>query len=174
MDIGTDSLEHNHGKVSAVSAIATRLNVNGADHMLHVEPRMTLAEALRGPLGLIGTKIACNRGTCAACTVWLDGEPICSCMTLAIDVGERAVTTIEGLAQGEKLHSVQEAFIAHDAMQCGFCTPGLVMSAAALLAHQPHPTLDEVKTSLSGHFCRCGCYPNVFAAVLAVSAAAEK
>jgi len=110
------------------------LKVNGMLRRLTVEPRMTLAEVLRGPIGLTGTKIACNRGACSACTVWLDGIPICSCMILAIDVRQRAVTTVEGLAQGEALHPVQEAFITHDAMQCGFCTPGMVMSCAALLA----------------------------------------
>lgn len=165
---------HDHGKSSAADAIATTLKVNGTEHGLYAEPRMTLAEALRGPLGLTGTKIACNRGACSACTVWLDGAPVCSCMILVLDVGERAVTTVEGLSRGEALHPVQEAFITHDAMQCGFCTPGLIMSAAALLARQPHPTLDEIKTSLSGHFCRCGCYPKVFEAVLAASAAADK
>ena len=87
-------------------------------------PRMTLAEALRGPLGLSGTKIACNRGACSACTVWLDGDPVCACMILAIEVGGRRVTTIEGLADGGTLHPVQQAFIDHDALQCGFCTPG--------------------------------------------------
>lgn len=168
------NLEQNSGTLSAAGAIAMRLRVNGVEHLLPAEPRMTLAEALRGPLGLIGTKIACNRGACSACTVWLDGEPICSCMILAIDVGERMVTTIEGLSHGEQLHAVQEAFIAHDATQCGFCTPGLVMSAAALLAHTPQPTLGEIKAALSGHFCRCGSYPKVFEAILAASARPEK
>lgn len=168
------SFEHDHGRPSAASAIAARLTVNGTEQVLHGEPRMTLAEALRGPLGLTGTKIACNRGACSACTVWLDGEPVCACMILVIDVGERAVTTIEGLARGGELHAVQEAFIAHDAMQCGFCTPGFIMSAAALLARKPHPTLDEIKASLNGHFCRCGSYPKIFEAVLAAGAAVEK
>ncbi len=167
-------LEHDREESTTASAVAIGLRVNGAEHALQAEPEMTLAEALRGPLGLSGTKIACNRGACSACTVWLDGEPICACTVLVIDVGERAVTTIEGLARGEELHPVQEAFIAHDAMQCGFCTPGLVMSAAALLAHNPNPTLDEIKASLSGHFCRCGTYPKVFEAILAASAVAGK
>src|SRR5579872_7400337 len=106
---------------------------------------MTLAEALRGPLGLTGTKIACNRGACAACTVWLDDVPICWCMVLAIDIGARSVTTIEGLAQGNALHAVQEAFIAHDALQCGYCTPGLVMSCAALLKHAADPSAEDIQ-----------------------------
>ena len=100
---------------------------------------MTLAEALRGPLGLTGTKIACNRGACSACTVWLDGLPVCACMMLAVDVGARSVTTIEGLADGEALHPVQQAFIDHDALQCGFCTPGMIMSCAALLERKADP-----------------------------------
>jgi len=109
------------------------LRVNGSDRPLSVESRMTLAEALRGPLGLTGTKIGCNRGACSACTIWLEGTPVLSCMTLAVEVDVREVTTIEGLARGDRLHPVQEAFLAHDAMQCGFCTPGMAMSAAALL-----------------------------------------
>lgn len=142
------------------------LQVNGTARTIQVEPRTTLAEALRGPLGLTGTKIGCNRGACSACTVWLDGVPTLACMTLAIDVGSRAVTTIEGLAQGDVLHPVQSAFIEHDATQCGFCTPGLVMACAALVEHVPAPTADDVKTAISGHYCRCGTYPHVVAATL--------
>src|SRR5208283_25057 len=123
-----------------------------------------------GPLGLTGTKIACNHGACSACTVWLDGLPVCGCMTLAIEVGTRGVTTIEGLAMGGALHPVQAAFIEHDAMQCGFCTPGMVMSCAALLARTPAPTEDAVKAAISGHVCRCGTYPHVVAATLAAGA----
>jgi len=145
------------------------LRVNAAVRTLIVPPQMTLAEALRGPLGLTGTKIACNRGTCSACTVWLDGAPVNSCTILAIDVGDRLVTTIEGLAQGDTLHPVQAAFIAHDAMQCGFCTPGLVMSCAALVEHNPDPSPDDVTAAISGHLCRCGAYQNVVAATLAAA-----
>jgi aerobic-type carbon monoxide dehydrogenase small subunit (CoxS/CutS family) len=152
-------------------AVAISLQVNGTARTVRVEPRMTLAETLRGPLGLTGTKIACNRGACSACTVWLDGIPVVSCMILAIDVGPRRITTIEGLAQGDELHPVQQAFIDHDALQCGFCTPGMVMSAAALLEHNPAPTADDVRTAISGHICRCGTYPHVVSATLG---AAEK
>ena len=102
--------------------------VNGSVCALQVEPHTTLAELLRDRLGLRGTKIACNRGACSACTVWLDGAPVCACMLLAVDVGARRVTTIEGLSQGDRLHPVQAAFIEHDAVQCGFSTPGIVMS----------------------------------------------
>jgi aerobic-type carbon monoxide dehydrogenase small subunit (CoxS/CutS family) len=150
-------------------AIPIALRINGAARTITVPPHTTLAEALRGPLDLTGTKIGCDRGACSACTVWLDGTPVASCMTLAIDVGERSVTTIEGLADGDKLHPVQAAFIEHDAVQCGFCTPGLVMSCAALLARNPNPSLDDVKAATSGHLCRCGTYPHVFAATLAAA-----
>jgi xanthine dehydrogenase YagT iron-sulfur-binding subunit len=150
-------------------AVRLILHANGVEREVWTEPASTLAEVLRGPLELTGTKIGCDRGECSACTVWLDGEPVCSCMTLAVDVGERAVTTIEGLARGAELHPVQQAFIEHDAMQCGFCTPGMVMSCAALIERNPNPTLDDVKAALSGHLCRCGTYPKVFAATLAAA-----
>jgi len=150
-------------------AVSIVLRVNGEAHPLLIEPRTTLAEALRGPLGLTGTKIACNQGACSACTVWLDGLVVASCGILAIEVGERQITTIEGLAGEDRLHPVQEAFIAHDAVQCGFCTPGLVMSCAALLAGNPHPGEAEIRTAISGHLCRCGTYPHVVQAILALA-----
>ena len=145
------------------------LKVNGADRPVRVESRMTLAEALRGPLGLTGTKIACNRGACSACTVLLDGTPVCACMTLAVEVGARGIITIEGLAVGDQLHPVQEAFIAHDAMQCGFCTSGMAMSASALLKRNADPSSEDVERAISGHICRCGSYPHVVAATLAAA-----
>jgi len=149
--------------------VALTLEVNGAARSVEVEPCATLAEVLRGPLGLTGTKIACNRGACSACTVWLDGAPICSCMMLAADVGAHRITTIEGLAQGGTLHPLQQAFIDHDALQCGFCTPGLIMSCAALLERTPEPNVEDVRAAISGHFCRCGTYPHVIAATLAAA-----
>jgi xanthine dehydrogenase YagT iron-sulfur-binding subunit len=145
------------------------LRVNGADKRVAVEPRATLAEALRLELDMTGTKIGCDRGACSACTVWLDGTPVNACMTFALDVGSRAVTTIEGLARGNALHPVQEAFIEHDAMQCGFCTPGMIMSCAALLQRNPSPTEADVRAATSGNLCRCGTYPNVFEATLAAA-----
>jgi carbon-monoxide dehydrogenase small subunit/xanthine dehydrogenase YagT iron-sulfur-binding subunit len=157
--------------VAGPDACSVKLKINGAAHELRIEPHTTLAEALRGPLGLTGSKIACNRGACSACTVWLDGLPVCSCMTLAIEAEGRSVTTIEGLAQGEQLHPVQAAFIEHDALQCGFCTPGMVMSCAALLEQHPNPSEDDVRTAISGHFCRCGTYPHVVEATLAAAKA---
>ena len=151
--------------------VAFTLNVNGVPRSVFVEPRTTLAEVLRGPLDMTGTKIGCDRGACAACTVWLDRLPVLSCMILAIDVGDREIMTIEGLARDGDLHPVQSAFIAHDAMQCGFCTPGMVMSCAALIEQKPEVTLDDVKAATSGHLCRCGTYPHVVAATLAAAKA---
>jgi aerobic-type carbon monoxide dehydrogenase small subunit (CoxS/CutS family) len=158
-------------KVIGPGVVPLSLRVNNQLHHVEVEPRTTLAEALRFELGLTGTKVVCDRGSCSACTVWLDAVPVCSCMTLAVDVGTRSVTTIEGLAgSGDKLHPVQEAFIEHDATQCGFCTPGMIMSCAALLKRQPNPTLEDVQTATSGNLCRCGTYPKVFEATLAAAA----
>jgi xanthine dehydrogenase YagT iron-sulfur-binding subunit len=150
-------------------AVSLSLLVNGRSLPVRVDPGTTLAEVLRQGLGLTGTKIGCDRGACSACTVWVDGEVVASCMTLALDVRGKQVTTIEGLARGGTLHPVQQAFVDHDALQCGFCTPGMVMSCAALIARQPHCTLEDVKAAVSGHLCRCGTYPNVFKATLAAA-----
>jgi xanthine dehydrogenase YagT iron-sulfur-binding subunit len=150
-------------------SVSIEISVNGIDRNLQVEPRMTLAEALRGPLELSGTKIACNRGACSACTVLMDGLPVCACMVLAIEVGGRSVTTIEGLATGDVLHPVQAAFVEHDAVQCGFCTPGMVLSCAALLERMPDPGPGDIREAISGHLCRCGTYPHVVAAVRAAA-----
>ena len=149
--------------------VPVTLRVNGKEHTIKIEPRTTLAEALRFELGMTGTKVVCDRGSCSACTVWLDAVPVCSCMTLAIDVGQRPVTTIEGLASGDTLHPVQEAFIEHDALQCGFCTPGMIMSCAALIKRNPQPSLEDVQDATSGNLCRCGTYPKVFDATLAAA-----
>lgn len=149
--------------------IALKLTINGQARTLSVEPRTTLAEALRDELHMTGTKVVCDRGACSACTVMLDKTPVCSCMTLAVDVGDRKVTTIEGLAHGEELHPVQAAFIEHDALQCGFCTSGMVMSCASLLERNPKPTAEDVKMAVSGNICRCATYPKVLDAVLAAS-----
>jgi xanthine dehydrogenase YagT iron-sulfur-binding subunit len=148
-------------------AVLLSLSVNGRTLPVRVDPGTTLADVLRLSLGLTGTKIGCDRGACSACTVWVDGEVVTSCMTLAFDVRGKQVTTIEGLASGDKLHPVQQAFVDHDALQCGFCTPGMVMSCAALIERDPDYTLEDVKTAVSGHLCRCGTYPNIFKAMLA-------
>lgn len=151
------------------NALPVKLHVNGQEHTVIIEPRYTLAETLRENLGLTGTKVVCDRGSCSACTIWLDGTPALACMTLAIDAVGRKITTIEGLSHGDHMHPVQASFVKHDAMQCGFCTPGMVMSCAALLERNPDPQLADVKHAVSGNLCRCGTYPKVFAATLDVA-----
>jgi len=140
--------------------------VNGSRQTLSVEPRTTLLEALREGLGLTGAKKICDRGECGGCTVLLDGKPIYACMMLAIEAQGKAITTIEGLARAGKLHPLQQAFIRHDALMCGFCTPGFVVSLAALLSRVPDPTLEQVQAAVSGNVCRCGTYPRIFEAAL--------
>jgi len=158
-------------RVTGPGAVALTLRINGKDHRVEAEPRATLAQVLRDELDLTGTKVVCDRGACSACTVFLDGTPVCSCMTLAIDVGRRQVKTIEGLADGEELHPVQAAFIEHDALQCGFCTPGMLMSCAGLLERNSNPTFGDVRNAVRGNLCRCGTYPKVFDATLAAAKA---
>ncbi|HEY0940514.1 MAG TPA: (2Fe-2S)-binding protein [Steroidobacter sp.] len=150
------------------------LLVNGEVRTALADPATTLVEFLRDSLGLTGTKIGCDRGACSACTVWIDGEVAASCMTLAFDVRDQSITTIEGLSHEGKLHPVQRAFIEHDALQCGFCTPGMVMSCAHLVDKNPRCTLEDVKAAISGHLCRCGAYPNIFKATLAAAAAVDQ
>ena len=145
------------------------LRVNGKAVEVNIEPRRTLLSVVREELGLTGAKQGCGRGTCGACTVIVDGETVYACMTLAIDCEGRDVRTVEGLAQGQELHPVQDAFIAHDGYQCGFCTPGQVLSAVALLGHDPHPSEDEIRYQMSGNLCRCGAYPNIVQAVMAAA-----
>lgn len=139
------------------------LLVNGHTYELDAPVGRTLAEALRLDLGLTGTKVACGEGHCGACTVQLDGVPVLSCITLVHTVDGREVTTIEGLAE----HPLVDAFVRADALQCGFCTPGQIVSAAALVEAQPEPTSDEVRHAMSGNLCRCGAYPKIEEAVLA-------
>lgn len=145
---------------------AVTLHVNGKEHAVHIEPRTTLADALRIHLNLTGTKVSCDRGVCSSCTVLLDRMPVNSCMTLAVDAVGHKITTIEGISAEDRLHPLQEAFVRHDAMQCGFCTPGMVMSCVSLLEKNPHPTEQDVRLAVSGNLCRCGTYPKVFAATL--------
>jgi len=146
--------------------VPVRLRVNGKEHAMDIEPRTTLAEALRINLGMTGTKIVCDRGACSGCTVWLDKMPVNSCMTLAVDAIGHDVTTIEGLSAEGEPHPLQTAFVKHDAMQCGFCTPGMVMSCVALLERNPHPTEQDVRHAIAGNLCRCGTYPKIFAATV--------
>ncbi len=140
-----------------------RLSVNGELHELDVPVGRTLAETLREELGLTGTKIACGEGHCGACTVLLDGVPVYSCITLAHMVGEREVTTIEGLRE----HPLVDAFVQADALQCGFCTPGQIVSASALVESNPHPSSDEIRHAMAGNLCRCGTYPKIEEAISA-------
>ena len=146
-------------------AVPINLQVNGVARALRAEPRATLAEVLRGPLGLTGTKIGCDRGACGACTVLVDTQPVCSCMMLAVDVGARPVTTIEGLAPGDTLHPVQQAFIEHDALQCGYCTPGQIMSAIACIREGHAGSPGEIREYMSGNLCRCGAYAGIVGAI---------
>ena len=146
-------------------AAPLELTVNGAVHRLSVEPRVTLADALRERIGLTGTKVVCGRGACGACTVLLDGETVCSCLVLAHEVAGKAITTIEGLATDGRLSPLQEAFVAADALQCGFCTSGMVLSCQRLLTRNPRPTRPEIREAVSGNLCRCGTYNHVFDAV---------
>jgi len=142
------------------------LNVNGVDRELTVEPRVTLLDALRDRLGLTGAKKGCDQGTCGACTVLVNGRPIDSCLTLAVMHEGDTIVTIEGIALEGELHPVQRAFIKHDGFQCGFCTPGQIVSAVALLSEGKSLDRDTVRHELSGNICRCGCYPNIVEAVL--------
>ena len=149
--------------------MAAVLRVNGVDHRLEVDARSTLVDVLRERLALTGTKKSCDRGECGACTVHLDGRPALACMTLAVLAEGRDITTVEGLAQADRLAPVQEAFIEEDAFQCGYCTPGQLMSAVACI-EQGHATSDaEIREFMSGNLCRCSAYPQIVAAVKAAA-----
>ncbi len=149
------------------------LRVNGKVHKIEVDTRATLLDTLREQLQLFGTKKGCDHGQCGACTVHVNGRRINSCLTLAVMHDGAEVTTIEGLAQDGQLHPVQAAFLEHDAFQCGYCTPGQIMSAAALLNEPCGPSDDDVRECMSGNICRCGAYPNILAAVKSVRKGAE-
>jgi aerobic-type carbon monoxide dehydrogenase small subunit (CoxS/CutS family) len=138
--------------------------LNGEKRSILAEPRVTLLDALRDRLDLTGAKRVCDRGACGACTVLVDGRTCNSCMTLLADVAGAEVTTIEGLSKGDALHPVQAAFVKHDALQCGYCTPGMVMSCAALLDRTKNPTDEEIRAAVAGNLCRCGTYTHVFQA----------
>lgn len=161
--------EEEKGKELGPDAMTIQMKVNGRVRSLSVEPRTTLAAALRDHLELTGTKVVCDRGSCSACTVYLDGKPVNSCMMSVFDVGDKEVTTIEGISKNGDLHPVQEAFIEYDASQCGYCTPGMVMSCVNLLDNNPNPTLQDVKKATRGNLCRCGTHPHVFKAALAAA-----
>lgn len=145
------------------------LKVNGQEREVIVEPRRTLLDALRYDLGLTGTKEGCSNGNCGSCTVLLDGKPVNSCLVLAVEVEGREITTIEGLSRGEKLHPIQQAFIDEGAVQCGFCTPGVILSAKAILDSNPHPTAIEIRQAIAGNLCRCTGYDKIVRAILRAS-----
>ena len=141
------------------------LTVNGARHALDLDPRSTLLDVLRDHLDLTGTKKGCDQGQCGACTVLVDGRRVLSCLTLAVMKDGAAITTVEGLAKDGTPHPVQQAFIDHDAFQCGYCTPGQLCSAVGLIAEGKARTADEIRELMSGNICRCGAYPNIVAAI---------
>lgn len=156
----------------AITSATIQFNINAKMYQVEVEPRTTLLTVLRDSsdtsgnrVDLTGAKLICDRGECGGCTVMVDNKPVYACMMLAIDAQGKQITTVEGLAEGDTLHPVQEAFIQHDALMCGFCTPGFIVSAASLLRENQKPTLEEIKMGLSGNTCRCGTYPFIFDAV---------
>jgi carbon-monoxide dehydrogenase small subunit len=151
-----------------------QLKVNGELYEVAILPHRTLAEVLREELDLIGTKEACNQGDCGSCTVILDGKTVSSCLTLAVEAEGKDIRTIEGVAKDGELSPLQQSFIDHGAIQCGFCTPGMVMSATALLEENPNPTEDEVRMGIAGNICRCTGYTKIVEAILAASEGGEK
>ncbi len=149
--------------------IDINLNVNGRNHAVRVEPRRTLVDTLREQCGLTGTNAGCEHGVCGACTVLLDGEPVRACLMFAVQAQGRRLRTIEGLAEGDKLHPLQQAFIDHHGLQCGFCTPGFLMLAAGVLERRPDINDDDLREVLSSNLCRCTGYKNILKAVRAAA-----
>jgi xanthine dehydrogenase YagT iron-sulfur-binding subunit len=150
-------------KPSSTSSLV--LDINGREHEVSAEPRNTLLHVLREKLGMTGTKLGCARGECGACTVLIDGIARYSCLTLALEAVGKKITTIEGLLENGKLGPVQQAFVEHDAFQCGYCTPGQIVAAEALLRKNPSPDIEEIREAMSGNLCRCGAYQHIFRAV---------
>ncbi len=150
---------------AAAATVSIELTVNGTRHELDLDPRSTLLDVLRERLDLTGTKKGCDQGQCGACTVLLEGRRVVSCLTLAVLTDGKNITTIEGLAKNGRLHPLQQAFIDHDAFQCGYCTPGQICSAAGLIAEGKAKTPDQIRELMSGNICRCGAYPNIVAAI---------
>jgi carbon-monoxide dehydrogenase small subunit len=148
-----------------------RVSVNGATHERSVEVRKTLADFLRDDLDLTGTHVGCEHGVCGACTVLLEGAPVRSCLLLAVQADGAVLTTVEGLADGERLHPLQQAFWDHHGLQCGFCTPGILLTARALLEENPHPSDEEIREAISGNLCRCTGYHFIVEAIRAAAAA---
>jgi len=155
--------------VAVISEVAVSMGVNGVPRQLQVDSRVTLLDALRDHMGLTGSKKGCDQGACGACTVLLDNKRVLSCLTLAAQCEGRQVTTIEGLASDGRQHPLQEAFIRHDALQCGYCTPGQILSAVALLAEGRASSDDDIRAFMSGSICRCGAYSNIVEAIREVA-----
>ena len=160
--------EHEESITDLFEKIPLQLHVNGVAHQLSIEPRVTLLDLLREQLQLTGTKKGCDHGQCGACTVHVDGKAINSCLSLAVMNHGKKITTIEGIANGDKLHPMQEAFIKHDGFQCGYCTPGQIMSAIACIKEGHANSAAEIRECMSGNICRCGAYPNIVDAIMEV------
>jgi xanthine dehydrogenase YagT iron-sulfur-binding subunit len=158
---------------AALEKLPLKMEINGVAHKLSVEPRSTLLDILREQLDLTGTKKGCDHGQCGACTVHVDGARVNSCLTLGIMVNGKKVTTIEGLAKGDDLHPMQEAFLKHDGFQCGYCTPGQIMSAVACIKEGHANNESEIREYMSGNICRCGAYPNIVNAILEVKSGGQ-
>ena len=153
--------------------VPVTLTINGKPQRLQIEPRVTLLDAVRMRAGLTGPKRGCDRGACGACTMIVDGRPVYSCSTLAIDVQGKQIRTVDGLAHGDALHPVQQAFCDKDALMCGFCTPGFIMASVALLDKNPSPTPEQIRRGLDGNICRCGTFSRIFEAVSSVKGVAR-
>ena len=153
-------------KIYGPGKVPINLIINGKNLSANIEPRITLLDVLRHEFNITSAKRVCDRGICGTCTVLLEGKPVYACNILAIDVQGKEITTVEGLAEGKSLHPIQQAFIENDAQQCGFCTPGFIVTTSALLKKNPNPTPEEVKRELGGNLCRCGTYMGIRAAVL--------
>jgi xanthine dehydrogenase YagT iron-sulfur-binding subunit len=172
-DIGADTPKPNAPGDPISGSVNIALDVNGQKRNVTVEPRTTLLSAMRDRLepAVTGPKLVCDAGTCGACTVIMDGKPVYSCLVLAVDAVGKKLTTVEGLGSPDNMNEVQKAFVEHDALMCGFCTPGFVTTISAYLKKNSNPTLDEVREACKGNFCRCGTYPRVFEAALAAAKA---
>ena len=166
--------EKNEAIATFIEKAPLKLEINGKPYSLTVDPRMSLLDMLREQVGLTGTKKGCDQGHCGSCIVHVDGKRVNSCLTLATENNGAKITTIEGLADGDKLHPMQEAFIKHDAFQCGYCTPGQIMSAVACVKEGKANNPEEIKEYMGGNICRCGAYPNIVEAILEVKKSGVK
>ncbi len=160
-----ESIDSLASPAKGVTEARISFTVNGKKQRVNVESKTTLTQVLRDDLELMGTKFGCGNGECGCCTVLMDGKPVYSCLTLAMDADEKNITTIEGISEDGKLSPVQQAFVEHDAYQCGYCTPGQIVVATALVERGPHLSKEDIKTGMSGNLCRCSSYQNIFAAV---------